>query len=279
MSVKEEITELIEKADEIWEENNNTILAIGSAALTVGSIVLACIGQNKADKKIAETEKVIGRKLTFKEKFKSVWYYYLPAGFAGAAAGTCAIKSNDILIEKCTTKVASAAAVATVAENTTKLVEKENAVLKEKLGKATVDKAESKASKDLLQEHNVKERASLIKGEGDLFYDPLIDRVFRADPAKVDFCKEQTLVDIGEYNSVTRRGGESWISYNDFWQAAANLDPAEIMEDYGFTRNHPIDFVRHAEYLDTEHDMDLCHVIYWRDYPYHDADHNKFGDN
>lgn len=278
MNVKSTINDLALKVDEVWQKDNNTILAAGSVVLTAGSIVLACVGQHKADVKIANTEKRIGRKLTFKEKLFSVWYYYIPAALTGAAAGTCAIESNSICVAKCTEKVASAAAVATVAENTTKLVEKENAILKEKLGKTTIDKAESKSSQDLLKERNVKERSEKIKGEGELFYDPLLDRVFRADPAKVDYWKEQTLIDIGEWNSVTRRGGENWVGYNTFWQNAAGLDSAEIMDDYGFTRNHPIDFMRHAEYLDAENDMDLCHVIYWRDFPHHDEDHNKFGD-
>lgn len=154
------------------KDNAPAILEGVSIASSVGGAVAGCVGQNKADKVIAEMSEEDQKDL--KKVFKATWKYYLPmAGLETLSVGT-GIMSHKKEAEK---YKALLSAYALAGNKTDKIVEK----AEEKLG----IKPEEDSKKDTTAKDQNAASKMVFMEQVHWIYEPVSGFMFRAKPSDV----------------------------------------------------------------------------------------------
>lgn len=163
-------------------EKAKTRLYTGTGLLVLlGSNICTGFATVKAIRKIDEIERDIGKKLSFGEKVKCVWHYYIPT--AGAVAvGSGLVISSDVLAETQIATMATSMAVKQIEEKNYKQEvvkevgeEKEKEISKQ-AEKNTSEEIKSKKSKQMLMTSSAELR---------LFRNPIDGVLFWADQGKL----------------------------------------------------------------------------------------------
>jgi len=193
-------------------------IGFGTASM-VASTVLAAKAAPTASEAIKQAEEEKGDKLTFIEKVKTTWKFYIPAagtgviGVAGIGAGTHSFRKQrkELQAKNVSLGLALGAAEAGIAAYQNEVKER----LGDEAAEEIFDKAKDDAVKYINQQERVNEKNPTIRdvddtGDGDqLFYDPLLAQFFRSSKAALNNAAAQT-------NALMSGGPESQASYNDF---------------------------------------------------------------
>lgn len=159
-------------SDSWFKRNSGTICSVSSIVSLVTASVNCVYAATKSVIKIQNIEKELGRKLTFKEKFKNTWYYWIAPVGEVTAGVTLGIVGTKISTNK---QLALAAAYAGT-EATLQITQNK---LPEILGNKTAQKVKEAVSEELTKDI-VKEVAN-SSGKKEVIY--------LSDPSDEKTCK------------------------------------------------------------------------------------------
>ena len=219
--------------------NNKRLLWAGGSMIgACGTAYLSALGQRKADMALAEHE---GEELTFKDKFKLTWkYYILPAGALGVTLVCSGMQYNLGTKEI----AALSGSVAILAANKNKIEE----AVKEKYGEealAEIKKAVSfPEKKEIVVPENSKSKRKVPHialcpedtGHGDeIFIEEGLGRVFKSSRTAV-------INGLGCFNGELLNldgdgEGVGSLSYNDLY-CFLDLDETDNGENYIWYKDH-----------------------------------------
>ena len=223
----------------VVERNKSTILVGAGLVGWIGTAVLVGRAAPKAQTAIAQAEREKGEELTFVEKVKVSWQYYIGAGAAGVASSAAIVVGHRVDL-KTITSIAGTCQLAKgeLKQLKDKIVEKDGP---EKLKEYEKDVHE----KDL--KHVDKEKI-VDTGHGDtIFYEPLTKTLFYSDIWHV----ERALIRLVE--NCTRNDGMQSL---DELLDDLDLETTPLTADYAFFRDGVSDIS-----CDRVHDLFEYHSV------------------
>lgn len=238
---------LIGNAKRFISDNTPAILTGLSIAGTVSTAVLAVKATPQALRDIMDAESELGVKLTFQDKVRLTWQYYIPSAVVGTISIGAAIGAQSINHRR------QAALMSVYALTETSFRE-----YREKTREVVGEKQEEEIKKEIAKEHltgvPMVNSEVIITGQGDhLCYDSLSGRYFRSDIEKIRKA-------INDLNQSVLNDICGYASQNDFYRLIG-LPPVTFGEEHGWRVDHLMD-VYFSSHLDENNNPTLSLEYY-----------------
>lgn len=226
MSFFSSLTKFGVKALKFCHTNSSGILTIGAMFGVVAVAVVSAECKKAAEEAIKEEEEIKGEPLTFEEKAKRTWYYYIPPVVTAGITMACIGGAHTIDKKK---QLELIAAYNILREGSDKF--KKYAI--DEIGKNKVRAIEHKINEDDLKEHPVKEKVlddifDAASG-GVILKDRYTGQEFLTTYEKIYQAAERVNKKLRPYGS----GGEDWWSWSNFIEDCGG-EYSESCENWGF---------------------------------------------
>lgn len=210
-------------------DNSPEILTGLTCCGVVGTSIMsgqASVKANEELKRVEEDFKKVDEKLSWKDKIRYTWKFYIPTALMGGVTMVCAIGSNRIS----SNRVAAISSLYAIAEKGLK--EYQDKVI-ETIGEKKEQTIKDEIAKDRIDRDPVTNKEVILTGSGDfLCYDVMSGRYFRSTVDKIKKVQNDM-----NHELLT----EMWISLNDVYYQLG-LKGTKMGEYYGWTPDEQIYF-------------------------------------
>lgn len=212
-------------------DNSPEILTGLTCGGVVGTAIMsgqAAVKANEELKKIEEDFKKVEEELSWKDKIRYTWKFYIPTALMGGVTMVCAIGSNRIS----SNRVAAISSLYAIAEKGLK--EYQDKVI-ETIGEKKEQTIKDEIAKDRIDRDPVSKNEVILTGTGDfLCYDAMYGGYFRSTIDKIKKVENAM-------NHELLGGMDSWVSLNEV-RYELGREPIKGGDVIGWTINELIHF-------------------------------------
>jgi hypothetical protein len=217
------IASVVKNTTKFVSDNSPVILTGIAAGGVITTAILAARGGGPAFRDIHNAELDKGSSLTFVEKTKVSWKYYVPAGLVAGGTLVALVAAHTTS----SNRVAAAMGAYSILENSYREF-REKAV--EIHGANKIARVDSEVTDDRIRNNPPSEHNTTVVVAGDdeqLFYDKPHDRYFKSTVNEVERA-------VNEVNKICL--WEQYVSQNDFYRALG-IPTVSHGDDFGWKSN------------------------------------------